>query len=161
VLIGCGSNDGDGNVVVGNTDGDVWTNMDSGTFQQLSAIWGTSSNNVYVAGNGGTIINFDGDSWNPIDIGTTTPDFRDIWGTAPDNVYATGHGGTYQYDGNQWSKVNSITTLDPGHTIVSIWASSPTNIYAVATLDNKVFYSNNGNDWEVVLNDNSINANYK
>ena len=46
---------------------------------QINKIWGSSSNNYYVVGNGGTIVHYLNGSWTKVQTGTTLP-FQDIWG---------------------------------------------------------------------------------
>ena len=46
---------------------------------QINRIWGQSSKNFYVVGNGGTVVHHINDSWHQVETGTTLP-FQDIWG---------------------------------------------------------------------------------
>ncbi len=46
----------------------------------INKIWGTSSSDLYVVGNGGLIAHYNGISWTKIESGTDLP-LRDIWGS--------------------------------------------------------------------------------
>ena len=45
----------------------------------INKMWGTSSNDLYVVGNGGNIAHYDGKSWQKIESGTTI-NINDVWG---------------------------------------------------------------------------------
>jgi len=45
---------------------------------EMNKMWGSSDNDLYIVGDGGTAVHFDG-SWHGITSGTTLP-FQDIWG---------------------------------------------------------------------------------
>ena len=45
----------------------------------INKIWGTSSSDLYAAGNGGNIAHYDGKNWQKIESGTTL-NINDIWG---------------------------------------------------------------------------------
>lgn len=46
---------------------------------QINKIWGQSSRDFYVVGNGGTVVHYSNGSWTKVQTGTTLP-FQDIWG---------------------------------------------------------------------------------
>ena len=46
---------------------------------RISKLWGTSSSNLFAVGDYGTIIHYDGNSWQRIESGTTVP-LKDVWG---------------------------------------------------------------------------------
>jgi hypothetical protein len=67
-------------------DGSNWTLYhlwDMGVLTQndggVTRIWGNSPDNVYFAGRGGTIVHYNGSSWQKIESGTDLP-IQDIWG---------------------------------------------------------------------------------
>jgi hypothetical protein len=41
-------------------DGAVWSQMDSGTSEHLTGVWGASERDVFAVGVGGTILHYDG-----------------------------------------------------------------------------------------------------
>ncbi len=47
---------------------------------RINKIWGTSSSNLYMVGDNGTIVHFNGSTWTKIESGTTIH-IKDIWGS--------------------------------------------------------------------------------
>lgn len=69
----------------------------------LSAVWGSSSADVWVAGEGGTLIHWDGAAWSTAASGTETA-LRALAGTSARDVWAGGLDGTIlHFDGSSWS----------------------------------------------------------
>ncbi len=90
-------------------------------------VWGTSGTDVYVVGDSGIIIHYDGSTWSGMDSGTTN-DLWSIWGTSAMNIFAVGHQGTIlHYDGSSWSAMNSGTSEN----LYGIWGSSGGDIFTV------------------------------
>jgi len=57
------------------------------TLYALTSVWGSSKNDVWAVGSGGTIIHYDGGAWKE----TPTPvknTFHAVWGTGPTDVWA-------------------------------------------------------------------------
>lgn len=52
---------------------------------QINKIWGTSSNDFYVVGNGGSILHYQNDTWQKIESGTSM-NIYDIWGAKNPNT---------------------------------------------------------------------------
>lgn len=74
-------------------DGSGWREYNvTGLFDgEVSKIWGTSSNNVYMVGTNGAIMHFDGTSWARMNSGTNV-DLFDVWGTPNGtSVWACGY----------------------------------------------------------------------
>lgn len=74
----------------------------------LYNILGSSADNVFAVGTGGTTYHFDGSEWrrmkNVADKG-----LYGIWGSSAENVYAVGVvGSVYRYDGNEWISLGSF-----------------------------------------------------
>ncbi|MFC2056451.1 WD40/YVTN/BNR-like repeat-containing protein [Chloroflexota bacterium] len=91
-----------------NGDGGTWEEMDSGTTKALSGIWGSSSSDVFAVGSDGTILLYDGSTWNSTPNSTLTEEFfRPIIKSRE----------TYLYYG-----------------ISAVWCSSSSDIFAVGTL---------------------------
>ena len=55
-------------------------------------MWAGSDNNIFAVGDGGTIVQFDGNAWSKA-TSPTTNNLRAIWGSSPTNIYAVGEGG--------------------------------------------------------------------
>lgn len=77
--------------------------------QRLRALWGASDNDVWVVGDGGLILR-----WNGIDVtrvdSPTYADLSDVWGSGPGDVWATGYGALLHWDGARWSSWTSTVT---------------------------------------------------
>lgn len=99
---------------------------------QINKMWGTSSNNLYVIGNGGNIAHYDGESWQKIESGTTT-NINDIYGAvdkngkqrifcAVTNVHNDGDIKLLKIDENKKVEDIPITVIgNQGYTISSVW----------------------------------------
>jgi hypothetical protein len=74
------------------------------------SVWGSGPNDVYVAGQPGLILHYDGSSWTVEDSHTQQPLIA-VWGASANEVYACGHRGTIlRRSGGSWSAMNSGTT---------------------------------------------------
>jgi hypothetical protein len=144
-------------------DGQRWS--DVGPHEDISglswyeAVWGASSNDVFVGGyydgaipHRGLMRHFDDTVWSPMDghgygyYGIV----RDITGTSPTDVYVIGEDSSYDvepedrltrytirhYDGSGWStSFETIQYYDPGdsyYDLRGIWAISSSDVFAVA-----------------------------
>src|SRR5947208_8668265 len=71
----------------------TWTREAQGvTTANLFGVWGSSATDVFVVGESGTILHYDGVGWIKQASGTTAR-LRDVWGTGPTNVYVAGDSG--------------------------------------------------------------------
>ena len=99
----------------------------SGTTQDLYGVWGDSLNAVFVVGDAGTIIQFDGEKWQSMKSGITN-NLYSVWGTSSTDVFAVGSKGTIlHYDGEGWARMKSNVDSD----LKAVWGSSSTNVIAV------------------------------
>jgi photosystem II stability/assembly factor-like uncharacterized protein len=57
-------------------------------------IWGTGPDDIFLVGEIGTVLHFDGTTWTNLNTTTSTRTLKSVWGTGSDNVYAVGAGGT-------------------------------------------------------------------
>jgi hypothetical protein len=93
----------------------------------LSDVWGSSSNDVFAVGESGTILHYDGNSWNVMSSGTTD-DLYGVWGSSWDDVFAVGESGTIlHYDGVSWSEM----ARDSTGWLAEVWGSSGSDVFAV------------------------------
>ena len=63
------------------------------TGQRIKAVWGSSSNDVFAVGMGGTILHYDGTAWSPMSSGTSHT-LVGVWGSSGSDVFAVGYRGT-------------------------------------------------------------------
>ena len=121
----------------------AWQAMDSGTDNDLNALWAASASDAFAVGAGGTIVRFDGNSWQPMNSGVTV-ELSGVWGTAGDHVIATGDQGTILvFDGSDWTPVLGVTT-DPIGRVSGLDAN---NVAAVGGGPPGTFLFFDGLDW--------------
>ena len=93
----------------------------------LNDIWGSSGSNIFVVGDNGLIIHYDGAAWSAMGSNTIA-DLSSVWGTSGDNVFAAGvygfGGVVLHYDGRGWSSVGEGP-------VKAIWGSSANDVWAV------------------------------
>ena len=129
-------------------DGTKWSQMQSGTKNNLEGVWGTASDDVFTVGDGGTILHYDGDKWSSMKGGKDEL-FLSVGGTGPDDVYAVGQGsgGTggvgiiFRYDGKTWTEVNTT-----GFSCVDIWGTAEDGIFVIST-NPRAFLHFDGEEW--------------
>jgi hypothetical protein len=105
----------------------------------MQGVWGSSASDVYVVGDSGTVIHYNGVSWSTVASGATSCSLKSVWGSSTDNVWAVGDrlskgGNDYRYtilhsidNGSTWSDLQVAN----GQNLKSIWGSSATDIWAV------------------------------
>jgi hypothetical protein len=77
------------------------------TAAHLRRAWGSGPSDVFVVGDKGTILHFDGTSWS-VQASNVTTNLTDVWGRSDSEVYAVGASSTLlQYDGSRWSRVDT------------------------------------------------------
>lgn len=85
-----------------------WCAEPSGTTANLTSIWGTSSTNVVAAGDGGTIIKWDGQKWSTQQSPVTALIRSASSARGDSNIILVGDGGTIvRQNGGGWAKVTS------------------------------------------------------
>ena len=128
-------------LVISHWNGNEWLTWKTKEYNNLMAIWGTDSLNIYAVGGKGLIMHYDGTSWIKQESGT---DFllNDIWGYDKGHIYVSGYddskgeGVLLQYDGFSWKKIaHGYPQDDAGlyGTFKSIWGDID-KIYFVGAL---------------------------
>jgi hypothetical protein len=64
--------------------------MNSGTGFYLRDIWGSAADDLFAVGSSGTILHYDGLTWNQMNSGTHN-DILGIWGSSGGDVFAVGY----------------------------------------------------------------------
>lgn len=111
----------------------------------LNKVWAASVSDVWVVGEAGIILHYDGSRWSQQASGVDVTLF-DVWGTSPSNVWAVGARGTViQYNGSSWNPVTVGTVAD---TFSAIHGSSADDVWIAGfdATDNLVVHWD-GNDW--------------
>ncbi len=121
-----------------------------------SDIWGTAENAVFAVGEGGTIVEFDGDSWRTHES-ETSAHLTGLWGDAADNVFALADDGeVLHYAGQQWVRLPMIEAgdLEPEGGLNAVWGSSPDRLYGISGSDHPdgstgpgAIYAYDGQEW--------------
>ncbi len=86
-------------------NGGTWSVLSTGTTQDLRAVWLSSATSGYVAGNGGTLLRYDGAALTPVNVGGLNPNanYVSVHG-AQSYVLAAAEGGQIlRFDGATWS----------------------------------------------------------
>jgi hypothetical protein len=118
-----------------------WILLESGTFDELTGIWGTGTDSVFITGDNGNILRSDNSTWISMET-HTVKDLHAIWGTAVSDIFAVGESGLIlHYDGSVWSPLNSGITLD----LAGVWGTSATDVFAVGTSGTILHYD--GSAW--------------
>ena len=97
--------------------------------ETIQGVWGAASDNVFVVGDSGTVLNYNGADWNVMDAGVNNVNLKGVWGTDSSHVYAVGDGGTIcYYNGSDWEDVGYGS-----RNLKAVWGSSATDVYAVGS----------------------------
>jgi hypothetical protein len=123
-------------------NGTTWSIVTvSGTHGSTMGVSGNHNYDVFVVGNGGAIIHYDGINWSPQTSGTTN-DLMDVFAVRDSNVFAVGRAGTIlHWNGSFWAAQASGTTND----LNAVWGSSGQDVYAVGAAGTILHY--NGTAW--------------
>jgi hypothetical protein len=126
----------------------------------VNACWGTSSSDMYFAGNAGHVFHYDGTTFSDM-VSNTSKNISSIWGTSDNNIWAAGFNPStaesviLHYNGSEWTSISPLTIGNIGvahHALGEIWAcdSSSHNI-AIAggsllwrNIDNILWTSDSG-----------------
>ena len=93
----------------------------------LSAIWGTSSSDVFAVGGLGTILHYNGKTWSNMSSGGTNW-FYAVWGSSSSDVFVVGTDGTIlHYNGQEWSNMTSGSS----DLLCGVLGSSSSDVFAV------------------------------
>jgi len=149
LLLGCGSDPP--------TPTPTWHSIATGETSALLAVWGASSDEVWVVGGrtslsgGPTILRYDGATWTRVDSQQTNLDLWWVFGFADGDVFMTGSGGSIlRYRDGGFTRLNTPSVAG---TIFGLWGSSPTDLWAVGdagTAGGVVWHSVDGQNFEPV-----------
>lgn len=118
------------------------------TLNQLFAVWGSSSKDVFAVGGAGTILHYDGSHWTPMAWGEGFG-FEGVWGSSGTDVYAVGGydgfglalGVVFHYDGDCWRQVFSTTDFQ----FTDVWGSGAGDVFATTSRGGILHYD--GTAW--------------
>ena len=95
-------------------------------------VWGTSADNLYIVGQRGVMLHWNGSELTEVDTGTHE-DLISLWGTGPDRIAAVGgrtNGVIARYDGTAWS----TTALDLAPGLNGIWMGNPNTLHVAGNM---------------------------
>ncbi|QTA78056.1 immunoglobulin-like fold-containing [Desulfonema limicola] len=128
-------------------NGSVWSEMNSGTSNDLLGIWGSSASDVFAVGYIGTILHYDGDTWSEMSSDNSNG-LLGIWGSSASDVFVVdNYGNILHYNGNTWSEMSSGNT----NRLSGIWGSSASDVFAVGDSGTILHYD--GNTWSEMSSD--------
>jgi hypothetical protein len=94
----------------------------------LLGVWGSSGTDAYAVGRYGTILHYDGSSWQHMG-GASRSDIRSVWGISGHCVFASGaYGEVMTLTGQTWTLMEN----GPNCSVNAFWGSSTANVYAVS-----------------------------
>ena len=99
----------------------------------LHDVWTDGPGDVWVVGDGGLILRYDGTSWHKIPSGTQA-NLNSVWGPSGTDLWTVGDSGTaLHYDGTSWQP-DSGPNLNSGvRDFCCVWGSSDSDIWAAGT----------------------------
>lgn len=92
----------------------------------LFSIWGSGPNDIWISGDYGMLLHWDGRSWSV----QQSPDgsaLIQLLGTRADNMYALGNGGMYHWNGRSWRWVELPGVASP---FQEIWIDAKERVWA-------------------------------
>lgn len=109
-------------------DGAAWSVVDHGALMRddvdaFFKVWGSGPDDVYVVGDKGIVMHWDGAAWEELFVGAAD-DLVSIWGTGPDDIVAVGgrsNGIVARFDGTEW-RTEFVSPL-PG--LNGVWMREP------------------------------------
>lgn len=103
----------------------------------FTSIWGTSANDVWAVGSGGTIVHYDGTAWTamPSEYPET---FFDVWASGPNDVWVVAsselllHSSGIADGGAGWTNfaltTNANASIPPSRRVYAVWGSTPDDV---------------------------------
>ncbi len=115
-------------------DGAAWEERDPGVAGTLWWVWGSGPDDVFMVGEAGTIVRWNGAGYDTFPALTDATLFG-VWGTGPDDVWAVG--GTpsgagdddvlLRFDGSSWRKVEIPEPR--GAAYYKLWGTGPDDVW--------------------------------
>lgn len=112
----------------------------------LRGVWGAASDDIWAVGDYGTIMHYDGLTWQlALRAGTlTTQDFYAVYGVSATDIWAVGAAGTLaHYDGKAWT-LSPDSGAKTSQLLRGVWGSGPQDFWAVGNSGTILRYDRNG-----------------
>lgn len=108
----------------------AWRAIPSPTTADLSAIWGSSAQDIWVTSSRSTTVHhWDGTTWSSMTTpGTTNYGLNDVWGTGAGDVWAAGNNGIINHwNGAKWTASRAFGAVDHFY---RVWGTGPSDVWA-------------------------------
>lgn len=104
----------------------------------LRAVWASRSTDAWAAGDGETLLRWDGSVWFLVQGATSLQNILGLWGSSANDIWAVGTTGAIRhFDGSSWSAVASPVTQD----LYAVWGSSASDVWAVGKGGTRLHYN--------------------
>jgi len=114
---------------------DAWCVVTVPKTVTFNAVWGAAANDVWVAGDAGTLLRWNGSAWSSVPSGTQS-DLRALTGSSARDVWAAGLDGTLlHFDGSTWTATRpdgspwSPTAGPNQRPIYSLFSAQPNQVW--------------------------------
>lgn len=110
-------------------------------------VWGLDAAHVWVVGQRGAILAYDGAAWSETGAGTSE-DLISLWGTSVDDVVAVGgrgNGVVARWDGASWTH----RALAPLPGLNGVWTDTPGRVWAVGETGTVIRLSPSDGTWSI------------
>jgi len=137
-----GTNTNSANVFHSSDHGATWTpQLAMGVTVDLNAVGGSSSSDVYLVGDNGTILHGSGTTWSTMNSPAGTARLLAIWAIAPMDLYIAGAGNTVMHNGGSgWVTQTVVGTTE----LRGVWGVAG-HIWAVGSGGTILKSTGNGN----------------
>jgi hypothetical protein len=99
----------------------------AGLLNPVSAIWGSSAQNLWAVGPAGTLVHGDGTGWS-VEASGTSEALTSVWGSGESDVWAVGTNGlVLHYDGATWAPVDTGITA----WLTGVWVGAGGDVWIV------------------------------
>jgi hypothetical protein len=135
--------------VLAHYDGNAWTatTLAAAAGNSLRAAFGAAPGAIWLAGDAGTILRWDGTTATAIPTGVSAA-LRALWGSGASDVWAVGDAGTIlHYDGAAWTPHGQSGQLT-SHALLGLWGYSANEAWAVGELGEALHWD--GTAWSLV-----------
>jgi hypothetical protein len=116
-------------------NGFTWTNVKSVPTNAVHALWGASPTDVWAAGDGSTMLRWDGTSWVSGPFPGNSVTVNGIWGSSATDIWFVGgdyaaHAYMLHWDGTAMASVN--LPVAPGNNLLfGAWGSAANDVWVV------------------------------
>jgi hypothetical protein len=107
-------------------EGGAWRETVLASAGVITALWGTSIDNLLAVSSQGRIHRFDGVGWS-VEVDSIEGQPIAVHGTGPSDIHVVGRDAFYHFDGSAWRNVAADADVD----LIALWATDPCNAFAV------------------------------